>query len=74
MTNMIIINNEEYYNHPFIYNYLANKNGDIYSLKSKKILSKNRNNGKGYLIFSYYDTKLKKNKKLLLSSFYLRSI
>ena len=62
MTNMIIINNEEYYNHPFIYNYLANKNGDIYSLKSKKILSKNRNNGKGYLIFSYYDTKLKKTK------------
>ena len=33
---MIIINNEEYYNHPFISNYLANKNGDIYSLKSKK--------------------------------------
>ena len=62
MTNMIIINNEEYYNHPFIYNYLANKNGDIYSLKSKKILSKNRNNGKGYLIFSYYDIKLKKTK------------
>ena len=62
MTNMIIINNEEYYNHPFISNYLANKNGDIYSLKSKKILSKNRDNGNGYLIFTYYNINLKKKK------------
>ena len=62
MTNMIIIDGKDYYNHPFICNYLANKNGDIYSLKSKKILSKNRNNGNGYLIFSYYNTKLKKTK------------
>ena len=59
---MIIINNEEYYNHPFISNYLANKNGDIYSLKSNKILSKNRDNGNGYLIFSYYNRNLKKQK------------
>ena len=62
MANMIIINNEKYYNHPFINNYLANKNGDIYSLKSKKILSKNRDNGNGYLIFTYYNINLKKKK------------
>ena len=62
MANMIIINNEKYYNHPFINNYLANKNGDIYSLKSKKILSKNRDNGNGYLIFTYYNINLKKQK------------
>ena len=61
MTHTITINGKDYYKHPFICNYLANKNGDIYSLKSKKILSKNRNNGNGYLIFSFYDDlKLKK--------------
>ena len=62
MENMIIIDGEKYYKHPFIYNYVANKNGDIYSLKSKKILSKNRHNGNGYLIFSLYNGKLEKKK------------
>ena len=62
MTNIIIIDGEKYYNHPFISNYLANKNGDIYSLKSKKNLSKKRNNGNGYLIFFYYNKELKKQK------------
>ena len=61
MTQAITIDGKDYYKHPFISNYLANKNGDIYSLISKKILSKNRNNGNGYLIFSFYDDlKLKK--------------
>ena len=54
--NMLIIDGEKYYN------YMASKNGDIYSLKSKKILSKNRNNGNGYLIFCLCNEKLKKRK------------
>ena len=56
MTKQITIDGKDYYNHPFISNYLANKDGDIYSLISKKILSKNRTNGNGYLIFSFYDS------------------
>ena len=56
MTQTITINGKDYYKHPFISNYLGNKDGDIYSLISKKILSKNRNNGNGYLIFSFYDS------------------
>lgn len=62
LTNMIRIDGKDFYNHPFINNYLGSKNGDIYSLKSKKILSKNRNNGNGYLTFSYYNIKLNKQK------------
>ena len=55
MVNILIIDSVKFYKHPFILNYLANKDGDIYSLISKKILSKNRNNGNGYLIFSFYN-------------------
>ena len=57
MIDMLVINFEEFYNHPIFDNYLASKNGSIYSLKSKKILSKKKNNGKGYLIFYLYDEK-----------------
>ena len=53
---MITIDGKDYYKHPFISNYLGNKDGDIYSLISKKILSKNRTNGNGYLIISIYDS------------------
>ena len=56
MTNAITFKGKDYYKHPFISNYLANKDGDIYSIISKKILSKNRNNGNGYLIFSFYES------------------
>ena len=52
---MIIINSVKFYNHPFINNYLGSKNGDIYSLKSKKILSKNRKNDNNYLTFYFYN-------------------
>ena len=47
---MIIIDSVKFYNHPFVNNYLASKNGDIYSLKSKKII-KTFDNGNGYLYF-----------------------
>ena len=60
MSQAITINGKDYYKHPFISNYLANKDGDIYSLISKKILSKNRTNGNGYLTFCYYDNKKRK--------------
>ena len=56
MCNPITINGKKYYKHPFISNYLANKDGDIYSLISKKNLSKNRTNGNGYLIFTFYES------------------
>lgn len=52
---MLIVNSLEFYNHPILENYLGSKNGDIYSLISKKILSKNKTNGNGYLIFSFYN-------------------
>ena len=54
---MLIVDSEEFYEHPIFNNYLASKNGNIYSLKSKKILSKKKNNGYGYLIFYLYDEK-----------------
>ena len=60
MNKMLVIDNEKYYNHPFILNYLASKNGNIYSLKSNKNLSKNRTNGNGYLIFYFYNNEKSK--------------
>lgn len=57
---MITIGSVEFYNHPFINNYLASKNGDIINIKRKKILSKNKNNGNGYLIFNFYNKEKKK--------------
>lgn len=60
MDDILIIDSVKFYNHPFILNYLANKDGDIYSLKSKKNLSKNKNNGNGYLTFSFYNNEKSK--------------
>ena len=54
------IDGVKFYKHPVFDNYLASKNGDIFSLKSKKILSKKRNNGNGYLIFCLCSEKLEK--------------
>ena len=54
------IDGVKFYNHPVFDNYLASKNGDIYSLISKKILSKKRNNGNGYLIFCLCSEKIEK--------------
>ena len=61
MSQAITINGKDYYKHPFISNYLANKDGDIYSLISKKNLSKNRTNGNGYLTFTTYEFLKPKN-------------
>ena len=56
------IDGVKFYKHPVFDNYAANKNGDVLSLKSKKILSKNKNNGNGYLIFCLCSEKLEKKK------------
>ena len=58
----VIIDGVNFYKHPVFDNYAANKNGDVLSLKSKKILSKNKNNGNGYLIFCLCSEKLEKKK------------
>ena len=54
------IDGVKFYKHPVFDNYAANKNGDVLSLKSKKILSKNKNNGNGYLIFCLCSEKIAK--------------
>ena len=37
LENMLIIDGVKFYKHPVFDNYAANKNGDVLSLKSKKI-------------------------------------
>ena len=48
----VIFNGKQYYKHPVFSNYAANKNGDILSLKSEKILKMTKDSG-GYLYFFY---------------------
>ena len=55
----VIFEGKKYYKHPVFSNYAANKNGDILSLKIKRIL-KMINNGKCYLKFGLCDKKLEK--------------
>ena len=57
-----------FYKHPVFFNYAANKNGDVLSLKSKKILKMTKNNS-GYLYFKIYDKKLGKPKDYLQHRF-----
>ena len=57
----VIINGKKYCKHPVFTSYAANKNGDILSLKNKRIL-KMINNGNGYLYFTICDKKLEKQK------------
>ena len=63
----VIIDGVKFYKHPVFFNYVANKNGDIFSLKSKKILSKKRNNGNGYLIFCLLSEKLEQKKRIIIN-------
>ena len=58
---LIIVDGVEYYKHQIFSDYAANKDGDIYSLKRKKILKKNKDSN-GYLFFFIYDKKLEKQK------------
>ena len=58
---LIIVDGVEYYKHQIFFDYAANKDGDIYSLKRKKILKKIKDSN-GYLFFYIYDKKLEKQK------------
>ena len=55
----VIFNGKKYYKHQVFDRYAANKNGDILSLKSKKILTMLKGNH-GYLFFKICDKKLRK--------------
>ena len=58
---LIIVDGVKYYKHQIFSDYAANKDGDIYSLKRKKILNKNKDYN-GYLFFYIYNKKLEKQK------------
>ena len=58
---LIMVDGVEYYKHPMFSNYAANKNGDIYSFKRKKIINKNKDSN-GYLFFIICNKKLEKPK------------
>ena len=58
----VIINGKEYYKHPVFDNYAASKIGNIINIKTKKNLSKKKNNGNGYLIFCLCNEKLEEKK------------
>ena len=58
---LIIVDGVKYYKHPVFDNYAANKDGDIYSLKRKKIINKNKDSN-GYLFFIICNKKLEKQK------------
>ena len=55
----VIFDGVKFYKHPVFGRYAANKNGDILSLKTEKILKMTKN-GNGYLKFKLSDKKLKK--------------
>ena len=55
----VIFEGKKYYKHLVFSNYASNKNGDILSLKTKKILSMLKGTN-GYLFFKLYDKKLEK--------------
>ena len=58
---LFIVDGVKYYKHPVFSDYAANKDGDIYSLKRKKIINKNKDSN-GYLFFIICNKKLEKPK------------
>ena len=58
---IIIVDGVEYYKHQIFSDYAANKDGDIYSLRRKKILKKIKDYN-GYLYCRIFDKKLEKPK------------
>ena len=65
---LIIVDGVEYYKHQIFSDYAANKDGDIYSLKRKKIINKNKDSN-GYLFFIICNKKLEKPKNYLQHRF-----
>ena len=68
----VIINGKKYYKHPVFDNYGASKKGNIINIKTKKILSKKRNNGNGYLIFCLCSEKLEEKKIIINIVLFMR--
>ena len=66
--NRVIFDGVKFYKHPVFDRYAANKNGDILSLKSEKVLKMKKNRG-GYLSFVICDKKLEKPKDYLQHRF-----
>ena len=64
----VIIDGKKYYKHPVFSNYAASKNGNVLSLRSKKIISMVKK-GSGYLYFNIYDEKLEKRTQICLRGF-----
>ena len=64
----VIFDGVKFYKHPVFDRYAANKNGDILSLKSEKILKMKKIRG-GYLSFVICDKKLEKPKDYLQHRF-----
>ena len=64
----ILIGGKKYSKHPVLSNYAASKNGDIISLKTKRIM-RMADNGVGYLCFVICDKKLEKPKTHLQHRF-----
>ena len=64
----VIFEGVKFYKHPEFNRYAANKNGDVLSLKSEKILKMKKTRG-GYLSFVISDKKLKKTKDYLQHRF-----
>ena len=65
---IVIFEGVKFYIHPLFNRYAANKNGDIFSLKTEKILKMKKNRG-GYLGFVISDKKLEKPKDYLQHRF-----
>ena len=65
---LIIVDGVEYYKHQIFSDYAANKDGDIYSLKRKKIINKNKDSN-GYLFFIICSKKLEEPKNYLQHRF-----
>ena len=68
----VIINGKKFYKHPVFDNYGASKKGNIINIKTKKILSKKKNNGNGYLIFCLCNEKLEEKKIIINIVLFMR--
>ena len=66
--NRVIFEGVKFYKHPEFNRYAANKNGDVLSIKSEKILKMKKTRG-GYLSFVISDKKLEKPKDYLQHRF-----
>ena len=69
----VLIDGKKYFIHPVFSNYAASKEGEVINMKTGRIM-KMRDNGFGYLRFTYSDNKLEKPKKYLVHRFVYEAI